>query len=160
MTIVQPHVMEAASSVIHLAGRHGPWGFQPLFHAILVSYTLLMSLYRLQDRWICTFLIPEAEAGCMLPCISPLALSSITCMWTAAIVTETLPSMLRLYTCPGNPALWGSISSSSAELYFLSSIIISPVSLPACMLEPLNFDPTHPSWPLMLEPSINSWILS
>src|SRR5882672_3931730 len=116
--------MEAASLVIHLSGRHGPWGFQPLFHAILVSYTLLMSLYRLQDQWIHTFLIPESEAGCMLPCILPLDLSSVTCMRTAAIVTETLPSMLQLYTCPGNPALWGSISSSSAKLYFLSLIII------------------------------------
>src|SRR5882672_10264204 len=160
VTITQPRIMEATSSVIHLTGRHGPWGFQPLFHAILVSYTLLMSLYRLQDRWIRTFLIPELEAGCMLPCISPLALSSVTCMRTATIVTETLPSMLRLYTCPGNPALWGSISSSSAELYFLSSIIISPVSLLARVLEPLNFYPTHPSWPPMLEPSINSWIPS
>ena len=52
------------------------------------------------------------------------------------------------------------ISSSSAGLYFLSSIIISPVSFPACVLEPLNFNPTHLSWPPMLEPSINSWILS
>src|SRR5882672_9863426 len=48
------------------------------------------------------------------------------------------------------------ISSSSAGLYFLSSIIISPVSLLACVLEPLNFYPTHPSWPPTLEPSINS----
>src|SRR5882672_1180890 len=148
--------MKATSSVIHLAGRHGPWGFQPPFHAILFSYTLLMSLYRLQDWWIRTFLIPESEAGCMLPCISPLALSSITCMQTAAIVTETILSMLQLYTCPGNPAPWGFISSSSAELYFLSSIIMSPVSLLACMLEPLNFYPTHPLWPPTLEPSINS----
>src|SRR5882672_3151661 len=46
------------------------------------------------------------------------------------------------------------ISSSSAELYFLSSIIISPVSTPACMLEPLNFNLTHSSWPPMLETSI------
>src|SRR5467141_4146487 len=52
------------------------------------------------------------------------------------------------------------ISSSLAELYFLSSIIISPVSIPACVLEPLNFNPTHPSCPPMLEPSLNPWILS
>src|SRR5882672_4721218 len=51
MTVAQPHVMQAASSAIHLVGRHGLWGFQPPFHAILVSYTLLMSLYRAQDRW-------------------------------------------------------------------------------------------------------------
>src|SRR5882672_4954964 len=47
------------------------------------------------------------------------------------------------------------ISSSSAELYFLSLIIISPVSLLAHVLEPLNFYLTHPSWPPTREPSIN-----
>src|SRR5882672_9796597 len=52
------------------------------------------------------------------------------------------------------------ISSSSAGLYFLSSIIISPVSFPAHMREPLNFNPTHLLWPPTLEPSINPWILS
>src|SRR5882672_5328128 len=50
VTAAQPRVMQAASSAIPLVGRHGPWGFQPPFHAILVSYTLLMSLYRAQDR--------------------------------------------------------------------------------------------------------------
>src|SRR5882672_11033847 len=133
MTIVQPCIMEAASSAIHLAGRHGPWGFQPPFHAILVSYTLLMSLTGSRTGGSAPSLIPELEAGCMLPCISPLAPSSVTCMRTAAIVTETLLSMLQLYTCPGDLVLRGSISSSLAELYFLSSIIISPVSLLACM---------------------------
>ena len=92
-------------------------------------------------------------------CRLPLALSSISFMRIAALVTETPLSTLRLYPCPGDPVLWDPISSSSAELYFLSSIIISPVSLLACMLEPLNFYPTHPSWPLTLEPSITSWIL-
>src|SRR5882672_4579364 len=52
VTIAQPRVMKATSSAIHLVGRHGLWGFQPPFHAILVSYTLLMSLFRLQDRWV------------------------------------------------------------------------------------------------------------
>jgi len=51
VTAAQPRVMQAASSAIPLVGRPGPWGFQPPFHAILVSYTLLMSLYRAQDRW-------------------------------------------------------------------------------------------------------------
>src|SRR5467141_1502438 len=55
MTVVQPRVMQAASSAIHLVGSHGLWGFQPPFHAILVSYTLLMSLYRAQDWWTCVF---------------------------------------------------------------------------------------------------------
>src|SRR5882672_6861993 len=54
MTSAQPCIMKAASSAVHLIGRHGLWGFQPPFHAILVSYTLLMSLFRLQDRWIRT----------------------------------------------------------------------------------------------------------
>src|SRR5882672_5887546 len=52
MTIAQPRVMKATSSAVHLVGRHGLWGFQPPFHVILVSYTLLMSLSRLQDWWI------------------------------------------------------------------------------------------------------------
>src|SRR6266850_2267148 len=52
VTIVQPRVMEAASPAVHLVGGHGLWGFQPPFYAILVSYTLLMSLFRLQDRWV------------------------------------------------------------------------------------------------------------
>src|SRR5882672_1806998 len=60
---------------------------------------------------------------------------------------------------PHSLAFLHPISSSSAGLYFLSSIIISPVSLLACVLEPLNFNPTHPSWPPMLEPSISRWIL-
>src|SRR5882672_1616624 len=51
MTAAQPCVMQAASSAVPLVSRPGPWGFQPPFHAILVSYTLLMSLYRAQDRW-------------------------------------------------------------------------------------------------------------
>src|SRR5467141_2399176 len=51
VTVAQPRIMQATSSAIHLIGRHGLWGFQPPFHAILVSYTLLMSLYRAQDRW-------------------------------------------------------------------------------------------------------------
>src|SRR5882672_4520517 len=55
MTVAQPRVMQATSSAIHLIGRQGLWGFQPPFHAILVSYTLLMSLYRAQDQWTCVF---------------------------------------------------------------------------------------------------------
>src|SRR5467141_4049753 len=51
VTVAQPCVMQAALSATHLVGRLGLWGFQPPFHAILVSYTLLMSLYRAQDRW-------------------------------------------------------------------------------------------------------------
>src|SRR5882672_10716760 len=55
MTITQPRVMKAASLAIHLVSIHGPWGFQPSFHAIPVSYALLMPLCRLQDHWIHVF---------------------------------------------------------------------------------------------------------
>src|SRR5882672_6585810 len=61
VTIVQPCVMIATSSAIHLVGRYGLWGFQPPFHAILVSYTLLMSLYRPQDRW--THVFSHSQIG-------------------------------------------------------------------------------------------------
>src|SRR5882672_9489724 len=61
VTIVQPCIMIATSSAVHLVGRHGLWGFKPPFHAILVSYTLLMSLFRLQDRWI--RILPHSQFG-------------------------------------------------------------------------------------------------
>src|SRR5882724_10081200 len=51
-------------------------------------------------------------------------------MQTAALVTDILRSLSQLHTCPCNPVVLVSISSSSAELYFPSSIIIS--------LSPLN----------------------
>src|SRR5882672_7709673 len=119
-----------------------------------------MSLYRTQDWGPASSLIPRSEAGCMHPCLLPLAPSLVPFMRPSALVIETLFSLLRLYTCPGDPAFRDPISSSLAELYLLSSIIISPVSLLAHVLEPLNFYPTHPSWPPMLDPLINSWILS
>src|SRR5882672_12588505 len=72
------HVMQATSSAIHLVGRPGPWGFQPLFHAILVSYTSLMSLYRLQDRWIRIF--PHSRIGGWLYASLCLAPSAILCI--------------------------------------------------------------------------------
>src|SRR5882672_7296892 len=61
VTITQPCVMKAASPAVHLVGGHGLWGFQPPFHAILVSYTLLMSLFRLQDRWV--RILPHSRCG-------------------------------------------------------------------------------------------------
>src|SRR5882724_11557465 len=51
-------------------------------------------------------------------------------MWTAALVTDILRSPSRLHTYPCNPVVLVSISSSLAELYFPSLIIIS--------LSPLN----------------------
>src|SRR5882672_10667945 len=116
--------------------------------------------FRLQDQWICTLSHPQIGGWIYVPLYLlpgfvpnfPHADSRLSYRPTplcAPIVyqSHSLP-LLRL------------ISSSSAGLYFLSLIIISPVSFPACVLEPLNFDPTHPSWPPTLEPLINSWIPS
>src|SRR5882672_4958395 len=105
-------------------------------------------------------LIPRLEVGYMRPCI--LFLGSVPHLPHADSHHSYRPAPpcapinykyhSLVFLCP--------ISSLFAELYFFSSIIISPVSIPAHVLEPLNFDPTHLSWPLTLEPSINSWILS
>src|SRR5882724_697782 len=46
-------------------------------------------------------------------------------MRTAALVTDILRSPSRLHTCPCDPVVLIPISSSSAELYFPSAIIIS-----------------------------------
>src|SRR5882672_2815602 len=99
-------------------------------------------------------LIPGSEVGYMCPCIlfrgsfphPPHADSRHSYRPTPphAPINYQLHSLAFL--CP--------ISSSSAELYFLSLIIISPVSTPACVLEPLNFNLTHSLWPPMLETSI------
>src|SRR5467141_1707299 len=78
VTVAQPRVMQAALSAIHLIGRHGLWGFQPPFHAILVSYTLLMSLYRLQDRWI--HILPHFQIGGWLYASLSLAPSAVLCL--------------------------------------------------------------------------------
>src|SRR5882672_727689 len=105
-------------------------------------------------------LIPGSEVGYMCPCIS--FLGSVPHLPHA----DSRPSYRPTSHHTPIDHKYHSfrfpypISSSSAELYFLSSIIISPVSFPARVLEPLNFDPTHLSWPPTLEPSINPWILS
>src|SRR5882672_1356308 len=160
MTITQPHIMKAASLAIHLSSRHGPWGFQPSFPAILVSYILLMPLSGSRTSGSMSSLIPGLEVGYMCPCV--LFLGSVPHLPHVDSCHSYRPapfcapinyqSHSLMFVCP--------ISSSLAELYFLSSIIISPVSLLACVLEPLNFYPTHPSWPPILEPSINPWMLS
>src|SRR5882672_4734933 len=104
-------------------------------------------------------LIPRSEVGYMCPCIS--FLGSVPHLPHV----DSHPSYRPTLHCTPIDHKYHSfwflypISSSSAELYFLSSIIISPVSLLAHVLEPLNFYPTHPLWPPMLEPSITSWIL-
>src|SRR5882672_7053226 len=160
MTITQPHIMKAASLAIHLSSRHGPWGFQPSFPAILISYTLLMPLSGSRTSGSASSLIPRSEGGYMCPCI--LFLGSVPCLPHVdsrhsyrpapphAPIDYKFHSLMFLRP----------ISSSSAELYFFSSIIISPVSTLACVLEPLNFNLTHSSWPPTLETSINPWIHS
>src|SRR5882672_10731207 len=77
VTIAQPCIMKATSLAVHLVSRHGPWGFQPPFHAILVSYTSLMPLYRLQDRWIHTF--PHSRIGGWLYASLSLTPSAVLC---------------------------------------------------------------------------------
>src|SRR5882672_10375255 len=78
MTIAQPCVMKATSLAVHLVSRHGPWGFQPPFHAILVSYTLFMSLFRLQDQWI--RILPHSQIGGWLYASLSLAPSAVLCL--------------------------------------------------------------------------------
>src|SRR5882672_11609870 len=82
----------------------------------------------------------------MRPCPLLFVPSSIPFMRTAALVTDALLSVIRLYTCPGDPVLFGPISSSLAELYFLSSIIISHCIPLARLLEPSELHLAHPTW--------------
>jgi len=86
VTAAQARVMQAALSAVPLVGRPGPWGFQPLFHAILVSYTLLMSLYRAQDQW--TRIRSYSRIGGSLYAFWSLAPGTIPrpLMWTAALL--------------------------------------------------------------------------
>ena len=115
--------------------------------------------FRLQDRWIRT--LSHSQIGCRLYApLYPLPgfiphFPHVDSRLSYRLTPRCVPILYRSHSL----TLLRPISSSSAELYFLSSIIISPVSLLACVLEPLNFYPTHPSWPPMLGPSITSWIL-
>src|SRR5882672_2708202 len=99
-------------------------------------------------------LIPRSEVGYMHPCI--LFRSSIPCPPHADShhSYRPTPPHAPINYQPHSLVFLRPISSSLAELYFLSSIIISPVSTLAHMLEPLNFDPTHSLWPPMLGTSI------
>src|SRR5882672_8930406 len=157
---MQPRVMGAASSAIHLVGRHGPRGFQPSFPAILVSYILLMPLAGSRTGGSVSSLIPGSEVGYMHPCV--LFRGSVPHLPHADShhSYRPAPPCILIGHQSHSLMLLHPISSSLAELYFLSLIIISPVSIPACMLEPLNFDPTHSSWPPTLETLINPWICS
>src|SRR5882672_2664519 len=57
----------------HLVGGHGSWGFQPLFHAILVSYVLLIPLSGSRTGGSTRSLILGSDVGYMCPCIFSLA---------------------------------------------------------------------------------------
>src|SRR5882724_12512458 len=59
-------------------------------------------------------------------------------MWTAALVTDTLCTLSQLHTHPCDPVVLVSISSSSAELYFPSSIIISLIPIENCSKDYLS----------------------
>src|SRR5882672_8445789 len=117
---------------------------------------IIYAPFRLQDRWIC--MLSHSRIGCRL--YAPLYLlpgffphfPHADSHLSYILVPLRVPIVYQSHSL----MLWHPISSSSAGLYFLSSIIMSPVSLLAHMLEPLNFYPTHPLWPPMLEPSINS----
>src|SRR5882672_3623672 len=112
--------------------------------------------FRLQDQWI--RMLPHSRIGCRL--YAPLySLSGFFPHFPHVDSHRSYrltPFRVPIIHQSHSLTLLRPISSSSAGLYFLSSIIISLVSLLACVLEPLNFYPTHPSWPPTLEPSINS----
>src|SRR5882672_11781276 len=149
--------MEATSSVVHLVSGHGSWGFQPLFHAILVSYVLLIPLSGSRTGGSACSLILGSDVGYMHPCIFSLArVPHVDSRRIYRLALLCVPMIHQSHSLTLLPL----ISSSSSGLYFLSSIIISPVSLLACMLEPLNFYLTHPSWPPKLKPLITSGLLS
>src|SRR5882672_6878856 len=107
----------------------------------MVSYPLLMPLSGSRTSGSVSSLIPRSEVGYMRPCI--LFLGSVPRLPHADSCPSYRPAPPHapidykyhsfVFLCP--------ISSSSAELYFFSLIIISPVSFPAHMLEPLNFNP-------------------
>src|SRR5882672_10403872 len=121
---MQPRVMGAASSAIHLVGRHGPRGFQPSFPAILVSYILLMPLSGSRTSGSASSLIPRLEVGYMHPCV--LFLGSVPCLPHADSCHSYRPAPPHapINSQPHSLVFLHPISSSSAGLYFLSSIII------------------------------------
>src|SRR5882672_9243878 len=125
---MQPRVMGAASSAIHLVGRHGPRGFQPSFLAILVSYILLMPLSGSRTGGSTSSLIPGSEVGYMHPCILFLGfvphLPHVDSHHSYRPAPPHAPIDYKFHSL----MFLRPISSSSAELYFFISIIISPVS--------------------------------
>src|SRR5882672_3621489 len=105
-------------------------------------------------------LIPRSEVGYMCPCVLFLgSVPHLPHVDSCHSYRPTLPHVPIDYQSHSLPFLFP-ISSSSAELYFLSLIIISPVSILARMLEPLNFNPTHSLWSPTPEHSMPTWILS
>jgi len=127
-------VMEAARRR-PLIGRHG-FGVPTSFPAILVSYTLLMS-FQAPGPWV--RILPHSDS------------SLVVCVLSLLFVPSSIPSCGQppSYRHPlvrdptvylsGKPCTLWSISSSSAELYFLSSIIISHFILLHACSNPLDF---------------------
>src|SRR5882672_1776875 len=92
--------------------------------------------FRLQDRWI--HMLSHSQIGCWL--YAPLYLLP-GFVPRFPHVDHRLSYRLALLHVPivyqsHSLTLLHPISSFLAGLYFLSSIIISPVSLPGCLLEP------------------------
>src|SRR5882672_10047660 len=155
MTIVQPRVMEATSSA-----DMGLEGSNPLSCYSGLIYIIIYAPFRLQDQWIHIFSHSQIGGWIYAPLyLIPGSVPHLPHADSHHSYRPALPHILIDYQSH-SLMLLRPISSSSAELYFLSLIIISPVSIPAHVLEPLNFDLTHSSWPLMLETSINVWIHS
>src|SRR5467141_1931730 len=126
----------------------------------MVSYILLMPLSGSRTGGSVSSLIPGSEVGYMCPCILFLGsvphLPHVDSHHSYRPAPPHAPIEYKFHSL----VFLHPISSSLAELYFFSSIIISPVSTPACMLEPRNFNLTHSLWPPTLETSINPWIHS
>src|SRR5882672_7271082 len=104
----------------------------------MVSYPLLMPLSGSRTSVSASSLIPRSEVGYMHPCILFLGsvprLPHVDSHHSYRPAPPHAPIEYKLHSL----VFLHPISSSLAELYLFSSIIISPESTPTCMLEPLN----------------------
>src|SRR5882672_11157834 len=128
----------------HLVGHPPHWRTWALRVPTLIScYSWLVYIidapFRLQDRWIC--MLSHSRIGCRL--YAPLyLLPGFVPHFPHAdsrLSYRLTPRRVPILYWSHSLTLLHPISSSSAELYFLSLMIISLVPLLACMLEPRNF---------------------